>query len=95
MTDEQADRIITLLEQILPMKEKIDEISEALPLIETLGEVVLFRKNEADQMLGLNKQTLSKSKTANRFEEVGKRKVYVDLQTVSVYSSKKKKSRGR
>jgi hypothetical protein len=92
MTDEQAEKIISLLEAMMP---KIDEISEALPLIETLGEVVLFRKNEADQMLGLNKQTLSKSKTANRFEEVGARKVYVDLQTVSVYSSKKKKQRRR
>jgi hypothetical protein len=44
-------------------------------------------------MFGLNKQTLSKSKTANRFEEVGARKVYVDLQSVSVYSAKKKKQR--
>lgn len=95
MTDAQADKIISLLEKLLPLQDKVDEIMDVLPLIETLGEVVLFRKNEADQMLGLNKQTLSKSKTANRFEEVGKRKVYVDLQTVSVYSSKKKKQRGR
>jgi hypothetical protein len=91
MTDAQADKIIRLLEQLLPMKEKVDEIMEHLPLIETLGEAVVFRKHEADEFLGLNKQTLSKSKKT--FEEVGARKVYVDLKTVSVYSNKKKKRR--
>lgn len=77
------------------MKEKIDEISEVLPIIETLGEVVVFRKMEADEVFGLNKQTLSKSKRAETFEEVGARRVYVNLKSLVVYRTKKGKKRRR
>jgi hypothetical protein len=95
MTDEQAARLIDLLESILPMKKKIDEISEVLPIIETLGEAVMFRKMEADEMFGLNKQTLSKSSRAETFDEVGKRATYVNLKSLTVYRAKQRKKRNR
>ena len=73
------------------MIEKIEEISEALPIIETLGEAVMFRKMEADEIFGLNKQTLSKSKRAETFDEIGARRVYVNLKSLTVYRSKNRK----
>lgn len=91
MTKDQADRIITLLEKIAPVVEKIEEIGASLPIIEALGDMMVFRKNEVDEVVGLNKQTLSKSKKT--FEEVGARRVYVNLKTVAVYNSKKKKGK--
>lgn len=91
MTKDQADRIITLLEKIAPVVEKIEEIGASLSIIEALGDMMVFRKNEVDEVVGLNKQTLSKSKKT--FEEVGARRVYVNLKTVAVYNSKKKKGK--
>ena len=91
ITEAQAARIITLLERIAPFADKLDEIAEVLPIIETLGDVIVFRKHEVDEAIGLNKQTLWKSKKT--YEEVGHRKVYVNLETVSVYNSKKKKGK--
>lgn len=88
MTDEQADKIIKLLESILP---KVDKLDAVLPIIETLGEVVMFRKMEADEVFGLNKQTLSRGNRAETFDEIGARKVYVSLRGVSVYRSKRHK----
>lgn len=85
----ELERVVVLLEKIAPVVEKIEEISKVLPIIEALGDFVVFRKNEVDKVIGLNKQTLSKSKTT--FEEVGARRVYVDLKTVAVYNSKRKK----
>lgn len=93
MTDEQADRIIKLLESILPMQKQLDEIMEVVPLIETLGEAVMFRKMEADQIFGLNKGTLSKSQKAETFDEMGKRATYVNLRSLTVYRSKRRKKR--
>ena len=94
MTDEQAEKLIDLLEtKILPRLDKIDAISELVPMLETLGEILVFRKHEADEIFSLNKQTLSKSKKAETFEEVGARKVYVDLKSLRVYRSKNRKKR--
>ena len=91
MTDEQAARLINLLEAILPLKGKIEQLTEVLPIIETLGEAVLFRKHEADEIFGLNKQTLSKSSRAETFDEVGVRKTYVNLKSLTVYRGRRKK----
>lgn len=81
MTDDQADKIIKLLETL----------EELAPIIETLGEAIVFRKCEADEIFGLNKQTLSKSNKAETFDEIGARRVYVNLKSLVVYRAKRKR----
>ena len=76
------------------MVEKLtNRLNEVLPIIEALGETVLFRKMEADEIFGLNKQTLSKSRRAETFEEIGARRVYVNLKSLTVYRSKNRKKK--
>jgi len=90
MTEEQF-----IIEELSAKVEILTErLNRVLPIIETLGEMMLFRKTEADETFGLNKQTLSKSTRAETFEEVGARRVYVNLKSLTVYPTKKsKKSR--
>lgn len=91
MTDEQK----TIEDLSAKVEILTQRLNQVLPIIETLGEMVLFRKMEADEILGLNKQTLSKSNRAETFEEMGARRVYVNLKSLTVYSSKKPKKRAR
>ena len=60
MTEEQL-----IIEDLTAKVEALTErLNQVLPIIETLGEMMLFRKMEADETFGLNKQTLSKSNRA-------------------------------
>lgn len=96
MTDEQADKIINLLEaEIAELRKQVNELTQVMPIIETLGEAVMFRKMEADEIFGLNKQTLSKSTRAETFDEIGKRATYVNLRSLTLYRSKNRKKRNR
>jgi hypothetical protein len=76
MTDEQAARL----------EEKLDRLDRITPIIEALG-AILVRRNTVNDRVGLNKNTLN-NKPA--FEEIGKRKTYIEVGEVAVVKRRKR-----
>lgn len=75
-------------QEIAELSEKIDRI---LPIVEALG-AILVRRNTVIERTGCNKNTLN---SRERFEEVGKRKTYIEIGEVPVVKSRKRnKKRG-
>lgn len=79
MTDEQAERL----------EEKLDRVLEALPVLDALGKLVIRRQSAVDRT-GINKNTLANHPG---FEEIGKRKTYIEIGEIAVVKQRKRGKR--
>lgn len=77
-------------EQLNRIERKLDELLELAPVLETLGRL-LVRSHTAGKALGLNKTTLTQNKKVTKFEEVGHRRVYVEVGEINVVKKRKRR----
>ena len=70
----------------LTLEQKIDKLLELAPTIEALGSV-LIRRTTVLERAGLNKNTLN---SREKFEEVGKRKTYIEIGEIRAVKSRKR-----
>lgn len=80
MTEEQAARI----------ERKLDEIIEVLPTIHAMGKLLVWGKTVTDKR-GLNENTLSRNEKIVKFQEIGHRKIYIELKDIFVVRNRKRK----
>jgi hypothetical protein len=73
------------------LEAKIDRLLELAPTIEALGQL-LIRQNKAAEQLGLNRCTLSANQKVSKYEEVGKRRTYIEVKDVQVVKKRRKRN---
>jgi low affinity Fe/Cu permease len=79
-----------MTEDISRLEDKLDELLEALPLIYALGAILVPRQT-VNERVGLNKNTLAQNENVTKYEEVGKRKTYVEVGSVAVVKQRKRR----
>ncbi len=76
------------------IEDKLDEVLNALPMIYAIGSILVQRQTAIDRT-GINKNTLDQNKNIGKYEEVGKRKTYIEIGSVSVVKQRKKRGNSR
>lgn len=76
------------------LSQKLDAVIDALPVIYALGSV-LVRLKDANDALGVGKNTLSNNNAITKYEAVGERKTFVSVGDLRVVEKKKSKKRKR
>jgi hypothetical protein len=71
------------------LNEKLDKLLELAPTIEALGSLLVRRKTATDR-LGLNRNTLDQNDNIDKYEEVGRRKTFIEVGDIAVVKKRKR-----
>lgn len=74
------------------LSRKLDAVIDALPVIYALGSV-LVRLNDANDALGLGKNTISNNPQITKYEPIGERKTFVSVGDLRVVKKRKRKTK--
>lgn len=70
------------------------ELAKLGPVIEALG-ALLVRQYDAGEAIGLHPNTLIQNKSVKKYEEVGHRRTFVDVQSIATVLQRKRRRERR
>lgn len=71
------------------LEQKLDQVIDALPIIEALGMVLIQRKTANDRV-GLNKNTIAQNPNIEKFDEIGHRRTFIQVSDLKVIKQRKR-----
>jgi len=89
MTEERFDKLEATMHRI---EKKLDAVIDALPVIYSLGSV-LVRLKDANDALGIGEHTISNNPNITKYEPIGERKTFVSIGDLSVVRKRKRKKK--
>lgn len=78
---------VTIEERLTRIEQTLESI---VPVISALGKL-LVRSHEAGKALDLGRDTLTKNTDISQYEEVGRRRTFVEVGEISVIKKRRKK----